>query len=88
MKILNINALVGAKLTPFGMEVLKEEHEALRLKRPSIGEFTPPKMDKDGYCQMPLWELMNIFGQYRYMGSKNSPFEANIRIDDAEFAED
>lgn len=88
MKILNISALIGVKLTPFGIAILKEEHEALRSIRPSIGEFTPPKMDKDGYCQMELWEVMNTFGKYRYMGNMNSPFEANIRIDDAEFEED
>lgn len=88
MKTLNINSQVRIKLTPFGIAKLTAKHEELRSICPSIGEFTPPKMDKDGYCEMQLWEVMNTFGEDMYIGNMHLPFETNIQIDDAKFEED
>ncbi len=88
MKTLNINTKVRIKLTPCGIQKLKANHEELRASCPSIGKFTPPKTDKDGYCEMQLWEIMNTFGKDLYMGNMNLPFETNIQIDDAQFEED
>ena len=85
MKTLNINSQVRIKLTPCGIEKLKRKHEELRSFYPSIGKFTPPKADKDGYCEMQLWNVMKIFGEDMYDGNMNLPFETNIQIDDAKF---
>lgn len=85
MKTLNINNYVRIKLTKFGIEKLKKNHEDLRKKFPTVGEFTPPKVDKDGFCEMQLWEVMNIFGEDLFNGSINLPFETNIQIDEAQF---
>jgi hypothetical protein len=82
MKTLNINSYVRIKLTTFGIEKLKENHERLYKQFPSIGKFIPPKVDKDGFYQMQLWEVMNTFGKYLYNGSTDLPFEMNIQIDD------
>ena len=89
MKTLNINSQVRIKLTPCGIEKLKKKHEELRSFCPSIGDFKPPETDKDGYCEMQLWDVMNTFGEDMYNGNMNLPFETNIQIDDAKFeAED
>ena len=83
MKTLNINSNVRIKLTPCGIAKLKARHEELRSSCPSIGKFIPPKADKDGYCEMQLWEIMNTFGEDMYNGNMNLPFETNIQIDDS-----
>lgn len=88
MKTLNINNKVRIKLTPCGIEKLKRKHEELLSFCPSIGKFTPPETDKDGYCEMQLWEIMSTFGEDMHMGNMNLPFETNIQIDDAQFEED
>lgn len=85
MKTLNINNYVRIKLTKFGFEKLKKNHEDLRKKFPTVGEFTPPKVDEDGFCKMQLWQVMNIFGEDLFSGSINLPFETNIQIDEAQF---
>ena len=84
MKTLNINSEVRIKLTPSGIRKLRQRHEKLRSKVPSIGRFIPPKADKDGYCEMPLWQIMHIFGEDVNIGL-NLPFETEIQIDDAMF---
>ena len=85
MKTLNINHNVRIKLTKFGFEKLKKNHEDLRKKFPTVRKFTPPKVDEDGFCEMELWEVMNTFGEDLFNGSINLPFEPNIQIDEAQF---
>lgn len=86
MKTLNVNNYVRIKLTKFGFEKLKKNHEDLRKRYPTIiGEYTPPKVDEDGFCEMQLWEVMNTFGEDLFNGSINLPFETNIQIDEAQF---
>ena len=85
MKTLNINHYVRIKLTEFGFEKLKKNHENLRKNFPSVGEFTPPKVDEDGFCEMPLWQVMHIFGEDMLIGPINLPFETEIQIEDSQF---
>lgn len=85
MKTLNINKYVRIKLTEFGFEKLKKDHENLRQKYPTIGEYTPPEVDEDGFCEMQLWVVMNTFGENLFSGSSDLPFETDIQIDEAQF---
>ncbi len=85
MKTLNINCNVRIKLNPCGIKRLRQKHEERRSIDSSIGEFIPPKVDKDGYCEMQLWRIMQIFGEDLYFGNNNPPFECNIQIDDSNF---
>ncbi len=75
----NINGYVRVRLTPLGLEKLKEEHEQLRLFCSAIGEFTPPKTDSEGYSKWQMWLLMQSLGQYCRPGSE-LPFETEIKI--------
>lgn len=60
MKTLNINHYVRIKLTKFGFEKLKKNHEDLRKKFPTVGEFTPPKVDEDGFCTLYLYGVCSF----------------------------
>lgn len=85
MKTLSINSHVRIKITPFGIAKLKEQHERLFKNWSTIPDFIPPKVDKDGYSTMLLWQVMNNFGEYMSLGATQLPFEDIIQIDDAEF---
>lgn len=87
MKTLNINSKVRIKLTPCGIAKLRAKHEHISSMFPSIGKFTLPKTDVDGYCEMILWQVMNTFGEDMYEGNSNLPFKANIQIDETLFEE-
>ena len=85
MKTFNINKTVRIKLTKFGLDKLKKNHENLRKINPSLSKFTPPKVDENGFCQMQLWVVMHTFGEDLYNGTLNLPFEPTIQIDEDQF---
>lgn len=88
MKTLNINSEVRIKLTPFDIKRLKENYEEIRKDYPHVtDEFKLPEVDENGFSKMPLWEVMNNFGDLLFNGSSNPPFEINIQIDDADLEE-
>lgn len=60
MKTFNVNSYVWIKLTKLGLRKLKERHNEIYKQCPSVGKFTPPETDADGFCKMQLWEVMNI----------------------------
>lgn len=76
---LNINETVQVKLTFEGIRILKERHEDLRHRVPSISEWRVPRTDKDGWSEFQLWSLMQIFGPHITMGGPN-PFETTIQV--------
>ena len=70
--IYNINARCRVKLTKYGRSILYDHchnsQEAMNIL------YTP---DSAGYTYFELWNVMNIFGTYLYMGNNNIPFENN-----------
>lgn len=73
----NINDYVKVKLTNYGIEILKQQHDELKNKfGGDIGEFDL-KLDSEGYYETQLWSLMSDLGQYCIMG-RELPFETNI----------
>lgn len=83
----NANMYVKVKLKEFGVSILKEQHEELNRRieesgGKGFGEFEL-KVDKDGYYKMPLWSLMNTFGNVMVMG-KEIPFDMDIIITNGE----
>lgn len=73
----NVNDYVWVKLTPAGLEILRQETNQLRRSFPRLLEFTPPSVDENGYTQYQLWALMKDFGEYMLWGG-TSPFETNM----------
>lgn len=55
----NINEQVKVKLTQYGLDILKQQHDALRDMFPSIDEYTPPYVDENGWSSFQLWSLMD-----------------------------
>ncbi len=80
----NINDNVMVKLTGFGRQKLRENHDHLFLfispeyleKHP----YKPVKEDKDGWSKWQLWHLMEELGQYCHLGMNDQPFNTNIKI--------
>lgn len=77
----NINGNVRVKLTPKGVAILHEAHEALRAAAPSIGPWRPPEVDAEGFTHFQAWGLMEAFGPHISIGMNNTPFETNIQIE-------
>lgn len=83
MVALNINSYVRIKLTDYGLEILRSNHERISEETKSDSEFVPPEVDEKGYSKMMLWQVMNIFGKELFMGATNMPFAEDILIEEA-----
>lgn len=80
----NINDDVFVKLTDFGREELKRQHEKLYSSIPSplrTDKFELPKEDAEGWSKWSMWVLMNAFGPLLHNGGK-VPFETEILIEE------
>lgn len=75
----NVNNWVKVKLTDRGFDILRLQHEVLRLSVPSIGEFRSPEVDSDGYSKFQLWCFMQDFGPHVGLGIE-MPFDSEIII--------
>lgn len=82
----NINENVRVKLTDYGREMLKKDHEEFWNMVQTLGgrpnvliEYVPPVEDDDGWSTWQMWCLMKNLGQYVGMATKN-PFELTIEI--------
>ena len=87
MKEFNINDYVKIKLTEAGIAILKNRHDSIlkdfagnpeALK--TLGEFKNPEVDENGYTEMQMWAVMQVFGKYMYNGNPKLPFETTIAI--------
>ena len=75
MVSINCNTEVIVKLTPYGRQVWIDWHTQLGLNYKEY-EFNFKKGTKYTLI-IPIWELMNIFGKYMYMGNPDVPFVNN-----------
>jgi len=78
----NMNNYVKVKLTPYGLSILKQQHDELESQSPKIGPFKPPSVDADGWTQLQAWSLIQIFGPHISIGMNNVPFETEIEIEE------
>lgn len=76
----NINERVKVKLTVKGIEHLKKQHERI-MKNGYPYEFKLPQVDKDGYTEFQLHDLMQTFGEIMFPGCE-LPFKTDIIIPD------
>lgn len=78
---INLNETVKVKLTDYGKDVYYHQFDDLNKRiiknggKPIEPHF--PKEDENGYCEMQLWGLMELYGNYMAMEHQNvfKPFE-------------
>ena len=76
----NLNDWVRIKLTDHGKAILRANYAEFCSKYPKVRyAFSLPKEDIDGWSDWQLWNLINTFGSYIYMGC-DPPFELNIEL--------
>lgn len=72
MTKININSECVIILKKRGVDAINNYYKRL--------EIEPPEEYKVGdKIKKPMWEIMNIFGEYTFMGPE-TPFETNIEI--------
>ncbi len=73
---INVNMMAKVKLTEYGKQLLDNYRTNLENKYGYSIEHIFI-YNRDGIYETMLWELMNIFGEYMYNGSKQI-FENNL----------
>lgn len=72
---INLNEQVKFKLTDFGKDIYYHQFDDLNERiiknggKPIVPHF--PKEDENGYCEMQLWALMNLYGNYMILGQQD-----------------
>lgn len=72
---INLNETVKVKLTDYGKDVYYHQFDDLNKRiiknggKPIEPHF--PKEDENGYCEMQLWGLMDLYGNYMSMDHQN-----------------
>ncbi len=74
---INLNDNVRVKLTPFGIQCMKDYHKWLFA--PNVAPpFNPPVPDENGWTTMQMWLVLQEFGPYMHNGMTQIPFEDNV----------
>lgn len=73
----NINDNVYVKLTNEGKRAYQEYRSKYDLN--ALGIKAPTVKKENGYSVFQMWEVMQIFGPYIYMGCP-VPFETEIKL--------
>ena len=85
-KTLNLNSQIKVKLTSYGKDRLKIDHDKFQEKWKEPKYRTPfrlPEEDEEGWSTWQLHVLMEELGKYCHIGN-NPPFETNIKINTAD----
>ena len=77
MKI-NVNQRTKIKLMPRGVKAFNRHYEKLGLDPKPYWEMAG-KNTEEGWIELPLWDVIHIFGAACYMGP-DAPFETEIEI--------
>jgi len=79
--LFNIKGYIKVKLTDYGREILKENHEELMAMLPKKAQRPfEIKEDKDGWYRDQAWSLLEKFGTHINL-EMNLPFETEIDIE-------
>lgn len=77
--IINLNTLCKVKLNEFGKNVwlsqIDEIPDEIKQSHPEVVETIKNKLDENGYVELELWAMMNLFGHF--LSPVESPFEIN-----------
>lgn len=66
----NLNDSIKVKLTDYGKEIYANRYEAInKTYGKKVIKDTKPRVDAEGYSFFQLWDFMNVFGEFMYMGN-------------------
>jgi len=71
--IRNFNEIVWVKITPAGEQILEEYYKRLNVKVPEL------ERDAEGFTEMQLWKVANIFGKEMRNGQDNPSIEMTFK---------
>lgn len=79
----NINDYVKVKLTEKGKRIYYHQFDDMNevIQQINGNLIKPPELsyDDDGYVELQMWHLMEIFGRYLY-NECDIPFETTIKF--------
>lgn len=67
----NLNDLIRIRLREEGLRIIKESPYYYKVVEEENG---------DKYLHCSLWELSNLFGEYMFMGSTNTPVDMDFEF--------
>lgn len=76
----NVNDRVSIRLTIFGRECLRRDHDNLYGDKAHLVPEFVVRENAAGWSMWSLWTLMHTFGPYMVMGGQ-LPFETEIRLE-------
>lgn len=86
MKKLNLNSLVRVKLTDYGEYIYFHRFDECNkfIEKNGGAPLAPsyPEKDDNGLVEFLLWEFIELYGPYIYMGAKNVMVPLDIYVDD------
>ena len=75
---INLNDKMIFKLTDEGRKILREHYTAIFSSYPPLIEESMENAERG----MQIWDFMNVFGKYFYMGNPKLPIEnMNVQIE-------
>ena len=78
----NFNECILVKLTKFGHNQLRAQHELIRTKLIPTAQdwpYNPPKEDEHGWSEHQAWSILQKLGSYLGLGLPQ-PFHTTIRL--------
>lgn len=91
MKKLNLNHVVKVKFTDHGKDIYYHQFDGLiqAMEARGVRSITPsyPKVDKNGYSSMQLWQFIELYGPHIGMCKPNVIEDLYIYIDERDLDE-
>lgn len=76
----NVNDMVRIKITKTGHDTLEKQHRDLCSQYGIKHKYPIPVVDTEGFTEMPLWTVMQRFGDQMFNGNPDVPFDTVIKF--------
>lgn len=79
MKKFNLNDYIKVKLTDYGKDIYFQRFDTMEY--PLLkGQIKP--CDENGFTEFQMWDFINLYGHYIYLGAENVIEDIEIYIDE------
>ena len=85
MKKFNLNDYIKVKLTDYGKDIYFHKLDVLITEYPLLrDQLKPcfPETDENGFTEFQMWEFIQLYGPYIYLGAENVIEDIEIYIDE------